>query len=146
MVSSSTAYATIRMMRAAVVSGTTSRRPDNWRPDHAVAGVRERNLKIKVQSAVEHEIEVALPIYRRHSLECGDIYTRIIERGGKTQHWSQNGPTFELEINDDYRFDSRSDADYNCGTGEYASSRDEFSTALEELQAAVSGVRLAWPS
>lgn len=91
-------------------------------------------MKIKVQDKpVEREIEVTLPVYRCHNLEHRDIYMRVDEYGGKLREVSvsvAHGPSYELEINNDYRFDEHSGEDYNTGTGEYASSRQLFGAAL----------------
>lgn len=93
-------------------------------------------LRYQTKKTETKEIEVEFPIYRRHDLDESVIYTKRIsptETIDVHEHYSGK-IEIELATDDDMRRD-HSGLDYHLGTGEYASSREEFETAFAKAKA-----------
>ena len=104
-------------------------------------------MKIKASVPKITEIDVELPLYRKHDVS-GDTYNSIIymriteQENGKLREvgitindrWGNKEKSLELSVTDTYRFDSRSEPNYNSGHGEYALTKDEWDQALAEAR------------
>ena len=103
-------------------------------------------MKVRVADKILREAEITLPLFRKHVLDHGTSYMRVTETTiglrltticiGKKSVGLELGAhdSFELEVNEHYKFDERSEEAYTLGTGEYASSKEEFKAALDKLR------------
>lgn len=115
----------------------------------------KRKVKIKGEAPTV-EVEVKLPLYRKHRMDDDDykhtIYMRVTEGDGafmreisvglttrEDWHALAGTDSWELEIDERYCFDERSQEDYTLGKGEHACSKKEFDNALAALIAAAQG-------
>jgi hypothetical protein len=103
----------------------------------------EVTIKGAKKKAATEKATVSLPLYRKH--DCGGdtfdsmIYMRVDQVGEvlrevsitERQHFGSNEYTVELSIVKPYGFDSRSEIEYNAGTGPYACSEAEWLKAVD---------------
>ena len=121
-------------------------------------------MKIAVSARVDppttREFEVELPLYRVQDCGGDDYssmhYTKITVgevthcSGVPSMHvilravtlvvrhsYNKQGFTYELEIDVNYHFDKRSDADYNLGRGEHALTKEEWDAVAAKMKQAL---------
>jgi hypothetical protein len=99
-----------------------------------------RKVRVKRTTETVEEIEVTFPIYRRHpvDIDAADIvYFSRVNADGSTmtivRTWCNHVRDFELKIEPPSAFGDQSD--YSLGRGDYASTAEEFATALAEFNA-----------
>lgn len=105
-------------------------------------------MKIEMLSAVKTEVEVALPVFRRHDIDTDGPYTptyfTMITTGADSLVSvciMIGGPmSGEIRIDEEYSFDGRSGIDYELGRGRYKSSREEFLEAFAQYRTLVERV------
>jgi len=92
-------------------------------------------LRYQVKTTEIKEIDVEFPIYRRLDLDDSTIFTKRISPTETIDvHEHLDGKLeIELATNDDMRRDSSS-LDYHLGTGEHASSLNEFHEVYDKAK------------
>lgn len=98
-------------------------------------------LNLNVARVIRTEtVEVEFPLYSQIDLEKSITYMRLDADMTKyTIRFDDEENRCELEIERNYKAENR-DADYVLGRGEYKSSAEAFSRALDRLTAAVLGI------
>lgn len=93
-------------------------------------------LRYQIKTIESKEIEIDFPIYRRHDLDTSTIFTKRISPTETIDVHERLDGTIEIEVsaNDDMRRDS-SDLNYHLGTGDHASSCNEFEEAFAKAKA-----------
>lgn len=103
----------------------------------------KKTVTLQEKITKEIQVEVELPIYRKHDVG-GDgyesvIYSRVDEEREvsihKTYRYGSSAVEWQLEIDPSHRING--DIDYALGRGEFASHQLEYETALAELKTAV---------
>lgn len=94
---------------------------------------------------------VSLPLYREndvtHEHASTVIYMRVDQHKGHLRQvsitvrraWGAER-SYEIEIEEPYRLDPRSERNYNLGLGEYQSSAEAFSAALAKVRSELYGL------
>jgi len=105
-------------------------------------------IKLTETTAAEVEAEIALPLYIKHDLMADEydsvIFMRVDQVGDKLRHVSvqtTDNKRVEIEVENNYRFDSRSGLDYCLGRGQYACTEAEFLKAVDRAQTLINLAR-----
>lgn len=94
-------------------------------------------MKVKIHERTESEVDVVLPLYRKHEMDNSTIFMRVQERGGNLVQTSvhvssrHNSETVEIEITEPYRFGD-SAREYTLGIGGYSCTQAEFDAAAKD--------------